>query len=178
MNLLRCQQCGKDFPSGDAPDRRCPGCGAALPDEPPPWRTVSIRKAAADTDGPEADQRTIDTSHRDGFATGGPGEGATLGVFGPEYYDFLAPPEQPDELGRLGPYRILRVLGAGGMGVVYEAEEPALERRVAVKVLLPALAASASSRQRFLREARTAAKVEHDRIVPIFQVGERRQQYL
>jgi Leucine-rich repeat (LRR) protein len=92
----------------------------------------------------------------------------------PELYDFLAPSQRPDEIGRLGNYRVLRVLGAGGMGVVFEAEDLGLVRKVALKTMLPALAASASGRERFLREARTAAKVEHDNIVPIFQVGEDR----
>jgi serine/threonine protein kinase/Leucine-rich repeat (LRR) protein len=92
----------------------------------------------------------------------------------PELYDFLAPARQPDEIGRLGNYRVLKVLGAGGMGVVFQAEDIGLDRKVALKTMLPVLAASASGRERFLREARTAAKVEHDHIVPIFQVGEDR----
>jgi WD40 repeat protein len=91
-----------------------------------------------------------------------------------ERYDFLAPAERPDEVGRLGGYRILRVLGAGGMGVVFEAEDTRLERKVALKAMLPALAASETARRRFLREARTAAAIEHDHIVPISQVGEER----
>jgi serine/threonine protein kinase len=91
-----------------------------------------------------------------------------------EHYDFLAPPEQPDELGRLGAYRVMRVLGAGGMGVVFLAEDPTLKRKVALKAMLPGLAASESARQRFLREAQTAAALEHDNIVAIFQVGEDR----
>jgi hypothetical protein len=52
-------------------------------------------------------------------------------------YAFLAPPEAPSELGRLGGYRVLRVLGAGGMGVVFEAEEERPLRRVALKVMQP-----------------------------------------
>jgi serine/threonine protein kinase len=91
-----------------------------------------------------------------------------------ELYDFLAPPQNPDELGRLGPYRVLKVLGAGGMGVVFEAEDAALERRVALKAMLPTLAASTSARQRFLREARAAAAIENERIVQIYHVGEDR----
>jgi WD40 repeat protein/serine/threonine protein kinase len=89
-------------------------------------------------------------------------------------YDFLAPPEAPGELGRLGPYRVLKVLGIGGMGIVFEAEDPQLQRRVALKVMKPALAASDSARQRFLREARAMAALSHDHIVTIHQVGEDR----
>src|SRR4029077_20611447 len=74
----------------------------------------------------------------------------------------------------LGPYRVLKVLGAGGMGVVYQAEDPHLQRLVALKAMLPRPAASASARERFLREARAAAAIEHDYIVHIYQVGEDR----
>ena len=88
--------------------------------------------------------------------------------------DFLAPPEMPDELGRLGGYRVLRRLGAGGMGLVFEAEDPKLRRRVALKVMKPALAADESARQRFLHEAQSTAALEHDHIVTVHQVGEDR----
>src|SRR5262249_3113943 len=87
---------------------------------------------------------------------------------------FLAPPEAGDELGRLGKYRILKILGRGGMGVVYQAEDPVLKRAVAIKAMLPNLADSASANQRFLREARALAAVEHDHIVRIYQVDEDR----
>ena len=95
-------------------------------------------------------------------------------VFGPEYYDFLAPADRPGDLGRLGSYRVLSIVGAGGMGVVYEVLDIKLERRVALKAMLPALAANPNARQRFLREAKAAASVEHERIVPIFHVDEDR----
>jgi serine/threonine protein kinase len=88
--------------------------------------------------------------------------------------DFLAPPQGPDELGRLGPYRVLKVLGKGGMGVVFLAEDPQLKRTVALKAMLPVLAASDSNRQRFLQEAQTAAALEHDHVIHIYQVGEDR----
>ena len=91
-----------------------------------------------------------------------------------ELVDFLAPPQGPDEIGRLGDYRILDVLGGGGMGAVFLAEDVKLGRRVALKTMLPALAASAAARQRFLREARAAAAIEHDHIVTIYYVGEDR----
>jgi WD40 repeat protein/tRNA A-37 threonylcarbamoyl transferase component Bud32 len=88
--------------------------------------------------------------------------------------DFLAPPQGPGEIGRLGGYRVLRALGAGGMGVVLEAEDTQLKRRVALKVMRPQLAASPSARQRFLREAQLMARVTHDHIVTVHQVGEDR----
>jgi serine/threonine protein kinase/WD40 repeat protein len=92
----------------------------------------------------------------------------------PEAYDFLAPPQAPDELGRLGGYRVLRVLGTGGMGVVFLAEDPQLKRHVALKAMKPSLAASDSARKRFLREAQATAALSHDHIVHIYQVGEDR----
>jgi serine/threonine protein kinase len=88
-----------------------------------------------------------------------------------ELYEFLAPPQGPGEIGRLGDYRIRQVLGMGGMGIVFEAEDPHLERPVAVKTLKPKLAVSASARRRFLREARAAAALTHDHIVTIYQTG-------
>jgi hypothetical protein len=89
-------------------------------------------------------------------------------------FGFLAPAQAPDELGRLGPYRVLQVLGAGGMGVVFRAEDPQLARPVALKAILPGMASSENVRQRFLREARAAAAIKHDHIVTIYQVGEDR----
>ncbi|HTU89116.1 MAG TPA: protein kinase [Gemmataceae bacterium] len=91
-----------------------------------------------------------------------------------ELCSFLAPSQAPDELGRLGPYRVLKVLGAGGMGVVFRAEDPHLQRMVAIKAMLPGLAENEGLRQRFLREARLAASLKHDHIVTIHQVGEDR----
>ncbi|HVX64698.1 MAG TPA: protein kinase, partial [Pirellulales bacterium] len=97
---------------------------------------------------------------------------ALPGQEGEELHDFLAPPQAPDEIGRLGGYRVLRVLGAGGMGVVFEAEDLQLNRRVALKAMKPRLAASAEARRRFLREAQSAAAVDHENIVTIHQVGD------
>jgi serine/threonine protein kinase len=90
----------------------------------------------------------------------------------PNLCSFLAPSQQPGELGRLGPYRALEVLGSGGMGVVFRAEDTKLRRQVALKAMLPWLAFSSSSKERFLREASAAASVKHDHIVTIHQVDE------
>ncbi len=70
-----------------------------------------------------------------------------------------------------GEYRLLREVGRGGMGVVYEALQESLGRRVAVKVLPPALQ-HGKYHERFRREARAAARLHHTNIVPLFGVGE------
>jgi Leucine-rich repeat (LRR) protein len=86
--------------------------------------------------------------------------------------DFLAPAEQPDELGRLAHYRVLRLLGEGGMGLVFQAEDTLLRRLVALKVLRPDFAQKPAAVQRFFREAQAAAAFKHEHIVTIHQVGQ------
>src|SRR3989449_9221122 len=75
-----------------------------------------------------------------------------------------------------GRYVLERRLGRGGMGDVYLAREPRLARRVAIKVLPPDRAMQPAARERFLREARTAAGLSHPNIVPIFAVDEVRSE--
>lgn len=70
-----------------------------------------------------------------------------------------------------GRFEIRALLGAGGMGIVYKAYQPDLERMVALKVLRPELTHDDSAVRRFLQEARSAAKLEHPHIVPIYEVG-------
>ena len=74
--------------------------------------------------------------------------------------------------GRLGEFRLLREVGRGGMGVVYEAEQESLGRRVALKVLPHGALPDLKQVRRFEREARSAARLHHTNIVPIFGVGE------
>ena len=69
-------------------------------------------------------------------------------------------------------YRIERVLGRGGMSVVYLAEDLRLGRRVALKLLAPDLAADDRFRERFLRESRIAASLDHSNVIPIYEAGE------
>jgi len=71
-----------------------------------------------------------------------------------------------------GPYRIESPLGIGGMGVVYKAIDPALERPVALKLMKPELSVDPIFKERFLREARTAARVNHENVVAIYSAGE------
>src|SRR5207245_2579040 len=82
-------------------------------------------------------------------------------------------------LGRFGAFEILEILGHGGMGIVLKALDTELNRIVALKVLAPQLAASASARKRFAREARAAAAIAHANVVSIHAVDiERGLHYL
>jgi serine/threonine protein kinase/WD40 repeat protein len=73
---------------------------------------------------------------------------------------------------RVGDYRILREIGRGGMGIVYEAEQESLGRHVALKVLPSQTLLDPKQVQRFQREAKAAARLHHTNIVPVFGVGE------
>jgi hypothetical protein len=82
-----------------------------------------------------------------------------------------APPEGEAAGGMLGDFRIVREVGRGGMGVVYEAEQVSLRRRVALKVLPFAATMDPRHLQRFQNEARAAASLHHTNIVPVYFVG-------
>src|SRR5215472_8337100 len=88
------------------------------------------------------------------------------------------PPEAATGLGGLGPgsrvagYVLEEQVGAGGMAVVFRARDERLDRTVALKLLAPGVAADEASRQRFIRESRTAAAVDDPHIIPIYEAGE------
>jgi serine/threonine protein kinase len=130
---------------------QCPSCGRTLT---PPGVKRADQQDTRPSQPPHLLQTRIEAAPKPLFTT------------------MLSPPEAPDEIGWLGGYRVLEVVGSGGMGVVFRAEDPVLLREVALKAMLPTLAASETARARFLREARGAASLQHDRIVPIYQVGE------
>jgi serine/threonine protein kinase len=164
---------------------RCPTCGAPVlipagPDSPAApsqpgadgWNTLGRRERVQPLESNELTAPTaLPTAANADFRNADSGSDPTIDR---EAWDFLAPAQQPDEIGRLGAYRVLKVLGAGGMGVVFQAEDVALKRLVAIKAMRPALAASPTAKARFLREAQTAAAIEHDHIMPIYQVDEDR----
>ncbi len=72
----------------------------------------------------------------------------------------------------LGPYAILAELGHGGMGVVYTARDPRLDRQVAIKVLLPDLTRDDTAKRRFLQEAKAASALDHPNICTIYEINE------
>ena len=72
----------------------------------------------------------------------------------------------------VGGYRIERMLGRGGMGVVYEAVQVSLDRRVALKVLRPELAEDAAFVERFRREGKVQASLEHPHVLDVYEIGE------
>src|SRR5262249_6339889 len=94
---------------------------------------------------------------------------AAVSLHGPPRPEPLA--DEPDAPGRLGDYRIVREVGRGGMGVVYEAAQISLGRRVALKVLPFAATMDPRHLQRFQNEARAAASLQHAHIVPVHAVG-------
>jgi serine/threonine protein kinase/WD40 repeat protein len=96
---------------------------------------------------------------------------------GPRAHDQAAPFQgritaDGEPLRQLGSYRILREVGRGGMGIVYEAEQEALGRHVALKILPFEAAANRTCLMRFSREARATARLHHTNIVPVHDVGE------
>jgi|GEM_PF-2949282 serine/threonine protein kinase len=87
-------------------------------------------------------------------------------------FPYLKAPINPGDIGSMGPYRILQCIGRGGMGIVFRAFDPKLQRVVAIKVLAPKIAIDPMARKRFEREARSAAAVSHPHVVVIHAVDE------
>jgi serine/threonine protein kinase len=202
MIAFSCAHCGKSLQVKDdlaGQKVKCPSCArvTAVPQGAATLTSRAELKAASPHDmktlpptpRAAAVERTVPPASRDGQESLSDAAGQTAvgadrkgdatqslpaGGLSPELIDFLAPPQAEGELGRLGGFRILKVLGHGGMGVVFQGEDPRLGRKVAIKAMLPHLAGSKSAQQRFLREAKAAATLQHDHIVPIHHVDEDR----
>jgi formylglycine-generating enzyme required for sulfatase activity/serine/threonine protein kinase len=148
----------------------CPKCGESV-------SLLSVPTAESEPDHPAAVDPPVDRSSSAVVVLESrqePTDGTSVSPPSPPELPFLAPPQQTDEIGRLGAYRVLRLLGQGGMGAVFLVEDPALQRQLALKVLLPQHASSAEAKARFVREAKAQAAVEHDHVVTIHHIGEDR----
>src|ERR1044071_3561129 len=114
---------------------------------------------------PADQQHSSAARARDETAVGPRAVGPGAPTFGPS--------SAPGEVGTIGPYRVVKELGKGGMGAVYLAIDTRLDRKLALKVMLPEFAADRAAKERFLREARAAAKITHDNVVTVFEADER-----
>ncbi|MFT5526469.1 MAG: serine/threonine protein kinase [Pirellulaceae bacterium] len=106
-----------------------------------------------------------DADNRESFS-----EDSSPSELGGETYGFhelFGATERPGWLGRVDKYEVERLIGRGGMGVVFKGYDAELDRWVAMKMLAPHLAVSGTARQRFIREARAAAAVVHEHVVAI-----------
>jgi serine/threonine protein kinase len=167
MIAFACPGCGKPLKVVDelAGKRgKCPSCGQRT-------RIPQAPMSAAANGGVITGETAPGTAQAERQTAGNSSGSRRLRRVTREDYSFLAPSQGSDELGRLGHYRILKVLGTGGMGIVFEAEDTHLQRRVALKAMKPAVL-NPENRERFLHEARATAAIEHDHIVTIYQVGE------
>ena len=151
----------------------CPSCQAVLklPENIPPGAKPRCPKCSKPIVLPPAPNQIVTQSPVVGEGSRHePTEGSAAEPVDESSY--LEAPKAQDELGWLGWYRILSKLGEGGMGMVYEAEDTKLRRRVALKVMLPKHAANPTAKARFLREARAQAAVEHENVATIHIVGD------
>src|SRR5579863_995367 len=144
----------------------------------PAWRQ-EVRDALADGPGPERWSALV-RSCMESLEISGMEERSHDGSDAVEHYQkLLGPTDDPSMMGRIGPHEIVGVLGRGGMGVVFKGFDAALNRYVAIKMLLPHLATSGAARKRFAREAQAAAAVVHDHVMAIHSVAEwQRMPYL
>lgn len=83
---------------------------------------------------------------------------------------WMGPTDDPTKMGRIGPYEVIGIVGYGGAGAVLRAHDSRLNRPVAIKALLPALAHNPMARRRFERESRAVAAITHQNVVPIYAV--------
>jgi serine/threonine protein kinase/ABC-type branched-subunit amino acid transport system substrate-binding protein len=168
MITLQCPCCGKavETDSVDTASSRCPYCNCSLAQpvregETPVHATPPGSAAANVADTHALEQPTL--------------VGGGSAAVGPPAFAFLAPPQQAGEMGWLGHYRVLKLLGHGGMGIVFQAEDTHLERLVALKVMNMEAARDSLARRRFLRAAKMMVAIRSDHIVTIHHVGIHKQ---
>src|SRR5260370_20969645 len=152
MIVLRCSKCDKEIEVKQPLENQsvvCPHCGQLL------GKGSGVRsKDREDTSG-----ETMPPPEREA-----PGDTET------KDFPFLEPARDGDELGWIGKYRVAKLLGKGGMAMVFWAEDTSLQRPVALKVMRPEQAQANLAPQRFRREARVMASLRNDHIVTVFEV--------
>lgn len=169
-HLVQCSRCdeladslgGQDTLT-DAMRARSPIAAAAQsPEVEALIRTMRALTAEAWKAAPAAGETPADSPFRSAPAIDVSAEAMAL----------LEPPRGPGEIGRFGPYAILKVIGSGGMGVVYQAVQPRPQRLVALKVSLVDFRAGRQRLARSQSEPEIVARLEHATIVPIYEAGE------
>ena len=151
MPRVTCGKCARELEFSGDPPRFCAYCGQSLGDRP-----------AATTERSTSDTATVE---RPGL----------IGGAGAETIDFVPrtrPAEASEVPERVKGYRLIRQLGKGGMGTVYEAEDSRHGRRVAIKIIAPGYVDSESSVERFRREGRLASTLAHPRCVFVLEADE------
>jgi serine/threonine protein kinase len=171
MIAFPCPACGVQLKVKDDLAGRmgkCPGCSRAVlvpAASPAPANDTPVEAARASAKRPSGEQAVAPVLIPATFSSSARPSSVVE-------FSFLTPPQEADEMGRLGPFRILSLLGSGSMGIVFKAEDSRLKRPVALKVMRPNYATKEEYRQRFLREAQATAKLDHPHVVPIYGAEE------
>lgn len=156
---ITCADCGNSFEvDARAAEAACPHCGQKLRAE-----ALGPAQEATPPDAGRGTEEALPVS---------PGTEETIDIVSTPATPLQGQETDHGTLRQLGPYRVVRELGKGGMGIVYEAVDTRLDRRVALKVIRAGQVASEEEIRRFKLEARHAAKLKHPGIVPIYDVGE------
>lgn len=155
---VECPSCGKSHHVGDeslGARAQCKSCGATFTLSMSMDHTGKSKSAEAPAAGMPAKDAAVRSAH--GKLSDGRGQGQSG--------------EQDPMPKKLGPYVVQRKLGAGAMGVVYLARDPILDRQVAIKVLPAELSPDEERLKRFLREAKSAARLHHTNVAAVHQAG-------
>ena len=161
------------FLNGDANEEEFKLCETLLEDA----NTVVDEHQFASCDPLVASLRARQTPQRDEYANTGELvqriEGFVMrqSIGREDLERLLDEPQHPDELGRIGKYGVIEFIAAGGMGLVFKAEDTELNRLVCIKIMHPALALKPDAKLRFERESRAAARLRSERIVTLLDIG-------
>ncbi len=155
---VACPSCGKSYHVGDeslGARAKCKNCGATFTLSMSMDDTGKSKSGEAPAGGVPPQDAAVRSAHGKSSAGKGPGQSGE-------------PEPMPKKLGQ---YVVQRKLGAGAMGVVYLARDPILDRQVAVKVLPAELSRDEERLKRFLREAKSAARLHHTNVAAVHQAG-------